>query len=270
MGAEARGPLMAAFPALPLWTDAYLADCGHLSDAEHGRYLLLLMAMWRAPECRLPNDDQFLARRFNRSGDDIRAQFRPLIVEFCQSDGNWIRQKRLTRERAYVRARSKKQSDVAKSRWNNGKGLYHGNAQRGIAPTPTPTPTPTPRRKKESTDAESPDARPASRVCPGGLPDSKDAAMKLQLQFEEFWQAHPGRGPHSNPKVAAQKKFEAAVKRGTDPAIIILGARNFRTASALAGTEPRYIVQAVTWLAQERWNEYQQAPEPPRLRAGMI
>jgi hypothetical protein len=93
--------------------------------------------------------------------------------------------------------------------------------------------------------------------------------MKLQLQFEEFWQAYPGRTPHSDPRSPAQKKFEAAVKRGTDPAIIILGARNFRTASALAGTDPQYIVQAVTWLNQARWNDYQQAPEPPRLRAGM-
>src|SRR4051812_21801143 len=61
------GAVMAEFPALPLWTDAYLADCGHLSDAEHGRYFLLLMAMWRAPECRLPNDNDWLARRFRRS-----------------------------------------------------------------------------------------------------------------------------------------------------------------------------------------------------------
>lgn len=127
---------MAEFPALPLWTDAYLADCGHLSDEEHGRYFLLLMAMWRAPECRLPNDDEWLARRFRRTVADIVSQFRPLIAEFCQTTGNWITQKRLAREHAYVRARGKKQSDAAKSRWEKEKGACHGNA-----PTPTPTPT---------------------------------------------------------------------------------------------------------------------------------
>ena len=29
---------MARFPSLPLFVDAYLADTGHLTDAEHGRY----------------------------------------------------------------------------------------------------------------------------------------------------------------------------------------------------------------------------------------
>jgi uncharacterized protein YdaU (DUF1376 family) len=145
---------MADFPALPLWTDAYLADTSHFSHAEHGCYLLLLMTMWRAPECRLPNDDQFLARRFNLSVDDIKAQFRPLIVEFCQSTGNWITQKRLTRERAYVSARTKKRSDAAKLRWNKGKGSYNADA-------PTPTPTPTVESKNSVSSLRSETAAPA-------------------------------------------------------------------------------------------------------------
>ena len=45
---------MADFPALPLFTDAYLADCGYFSDAEHGRYLRLLMRLWQSPDCYLP------------------------------------------------------------------------------------------------------------------------------------------------------------------------------------------------------------------------
>lgn len=38
---------MAEFPALPLWTDAYLADTAHLSYEEHGLYFHILMTMWR-------------------------------------------------------------------------------------------------------------------------------------------------------------------------------------------------------------------------------
>lgn len=53
---------MAEFPVMPFWTDAYLADTTHLTTLEHGAYLLLLFAMWRAPENRLPNDDRLLAR----------------------------------------------------------------------------------------------------------------------------------------------------------------------------------------------------------------
>lgn len=44
---------MAELPFLPLAVESYLADCGHLSDAEHGRYLLLLMELWRSPNCRI-------------------------------------------------------------------------------------------------------------------------------------------------------------------------------------------------------------------------
>ena len=132
---------MAEFPALPLWTDAYLAECAHLTDEEHGRYLLLLIAMWRSAECRLPNDDEWLARRFRRAAEDIRAQFRPLIREFCQTTGNWITQKRLTREMEYVRSKSKQRSEAAKSRWNKDKDRCGSNAaphQSRNAPTPTP------------------------------------------------------------------------------------------------------------------------------------
>jgi uncharacterized protein YdaU (DUF1376 family) len=160
---------MAEHAFFPLAIDAYLADCSHLTDAEHGRYLRILMELWRAPRQRLPNDDAWLARKFQRSVEAVQAELRPLIVEFCQSDGNWITQKRLTKEFKYVQAKSKKQSARAKSRWrekneknnatpdkgdiasdvgksleDNSNGSSRGNAARhasGNAPTPTPTPT---------------------------------------------------------------------------------------------------------------------------------
>ena len=52
---------MAEYPALPLWTDAYLADTTHLTDAEHGVYFQLVVHAWRSPDCRLPNDAKWLA-----------------------------------------------------------------------------------------------------------------------------------------------------------------------------------------------------------------
>lgn len=132
---------MSTFPSLPLFTDAYLADAGHLSDAEHGRYLLLLMAMWRAPDCRLPNDDEWLARRFRRTADEVRAELRPLIAEFMQTDGNWITQKRLKKEWKWCQERKIKNSAAAKSKWKKEKDICERNANTegaGNAPNPNP------------------------------------------------------------------------------------------------------------------------------------
>jgi uncharacterized protein YdaU (DUF1376 family) len=170
------GGTVAEFPALPLFTDAFMADCDHLTDAERGRYIHLLMVMWRSPKCRVPNDDAWLAKRFHRSIEQFQIDVRPVIAEFCNSDGNWITQKRLTREFRYVTERSQKQSERAKLRWNKGKNDAHayaatGIAASGIAPTPTPTPTPTQRKKDTSL-----------RSAPNGAPTRSD----LEREFYEF------------------------------------------------------------------------------------
>ena len=138
---------MAEYPALPIFIDAWSLDCAHLTDAEDGRYFRLCRLMWSQPECRIPNDDAWIARKLGRSVEDVQRDIRPIIAEFCQSDGNWITQKRLQKEWRYVRQHSKRQSAIAKSRWRKEKSACHGNAGRhvnGTAPTPTPTPTPTP------------------------------------------------------------------------------------------------------------------------------
>jgi hypothetical protein len=90
--------------------------------------------------------------------------------------------------------------------------------------------------------------------------------------FELFWRAYPSREPHPNPKKPAAHKFAAALKRGTDPAVIIAGAQRYADYIALDKTDPRFIKQAVTWLNQELWSE---AYKPPtgkllRMRVGAI
>jgi uncharacterized protein YdaU (DUF1376 family) len=141
-------PAVPEYPALMLFTDSYLADTTHLSEAEHGRYLLLLIHMWRAPARRLPNDDAWLARKFGKTEDEVRDHLRPLLAEFFKTDGNWLYHTRLDREYAHLKARSEKQSARAKSRWTKEKGASRGNASAGNAPTPT-----TPKRESPNGDS---------------------------------------------------------------------------------------------------------------------
>jgi uncharacterized protein YdaU (DUF1376 family) len=148
---------VAEFPALPFWTDAYLADCQHLSWAEHGIYLMLLVHMWRSPDGKIPNNDLWLAKRLRCTEQDVANAVRPIITEFCKCDGNWIWQRRLLDELAWVRKKQRKNAASAKSRWNKEKTdanaqLTHVQSQserisEWNAPTPTPTPTPTERKK---------------------------------------------------------------------------------------------------------------------------
>lgn len=71
---------MSAAPWMPLYVADYLADTAHLTAAEHGAYLLLIMHYWRAG--KLPSDGRQIARiarmnarEWDRSRDTIAAFF---------------------------------------------------------------------------------------------------------------------------------------------------------------------------------------------------
>src|SRR5262245_40971150 len=126
---------MAQFPGLLLWTDSWVADTAHLTRLERGTYHDLLVLMWRTTHCRVPNDDAWLSRHMRMTAEEAVAELRPIIREFCQTDGNYLFQKRLQKE--FVRAfqHSVQQSARAKSRWKKAKGLYGGNAAPALHPS---------------------------------------------------------------------------------------------------------------------------------------
>jgi uncharacterized protein YdaU (DUF1376 family) len=112
---------MSAFPSLPLFTDAFIADTGHLTAQETGAYMMLLMVAWRSSECHLPDDDEKLAR-WARVDRRTWLRIKPTVMEFWTlRDGFWT-QKRLSSERDIV----SKRADVARS---NGK---HGGRPKSL------------------------------------------------------------------------------------------------------------------------------------------
>jgi uncharacterized protein YdaU (DUF1376 family) len=114
---------MSAFPSLPLFTDAWVADTKHLSRLERGTYHDLLVLMWRSPLCRVPSDGVWLSKRLDMTVDEVEKELRPIIAEFCQLDGKWIVQKRLRREWDWCSKNSRKRSAAAKSRWAKEKDV---------------------------------------------------------------------------------------------------------------------------------------------------
>jgi len=89
---------MTSAPYMPLYVADYLADTTHLTQAETGAYLLLLMAMWRSGG-KLPNDDAKLAK-FSRSTARGWAAMRATIMEFFTIENGFISQRRLSAELA--------------------------------------------------------------------------------------------------------------------------------------------------------------------------
>lgn len=138
---------MSEFPSIPFFTDAYLADTRHLSTLEHGAYLLLLMMAWRQPDCRMPNDDDTLAKW---AGVDARTwkRIKPRVMAFWTlAEDRWS-QSRLSREREYVSKRAEvarkngKQGGRPKSLETNGSENPDGSVRDSKPKAPSPSPKP--------------------------------------------------------------------------------------------------------------------------------
>jgi len=157
---------MAQFPGLLLWTDAWIADTVHLSRHERGIYIDLLVLMWRTPGCRVPNDNNWLAKHMRMSAKEVSTELRPIIEEFCQSAGNYLCQKRLQKE--FVRAfrHSEKQAARAKRRWEKEKDLCRGNAAHALHPNQIHKRESYPGSAREEAEPEEAAEKKASRVSP--------------------------------------------------------------------------------------------------------
>lgn len=185
---------MAEFPAMPLWTDAYLADTGHLTTLEHGAYLLLLMTMWRAGGS-LPDDDVRLMR-FTKTNTAQWTKIKPVIMEFFHVEDGKISQKRLAREFDFVKTKREKASKSAKSKYLKNNNTEEANAEKRRANAPATTPTPTPINKKETSSPKK-----GTRIPADFQPDFDEAVrlgVPMQLvsqeaaKFRDYWTALTG------------------------------------------------------------------------------
>jgi uncharacterized protein YdaU (DUF1376 family) len=66
-------------PWMPLYVGDYLGDTGHLTTAQHGAYLLLMMHYWRKGE--LPDDDRQLSK-ITKLPLRTWCEYRPTLQDF--------------------------------------------------------------------------------------------------------------------------------------------------------------------------------------------
>lgn len=214
-------------PWMPLYIADYRADTAHLSAAEHGAYLLLIMHYWQTGG--LPTTDAPLARIACMTPAQWRSA-KSTISTFFTPD--W-KHKRIDEELAKTAEISSKRRIAAEQRHNKS----NANA---VQLDTQPLSQSQSKKEKENSIGRSPSAM---------RPDD----------FEKFWLAYPKRDG-ANPKAPARKIFLACVKAGVDPAVIVAGAAACRERDAAKVGTP-YIPQAVKWLRDRRWEDYA-APEP--------
>ncbi len=107
---------MALPPWMPFYPADYLASTGHLTCAQHGAYLLLILHYWS--KGGLPSDERQLARIARMTGREWRASRNVLAAFF---DDEW-RHERIEKELEKAIAKTAKRA-IAGSRGGTAKSL---------------------------------------------------------------------------------------------------------------------------------------------------
>jgi len=160
---------MSEYPFLPLSVDAYFRDTRHLSAAQHGAYLLLLMEAWQRPNSALPDDETILARLACMSASEWHDN-KDVILAFWKHDARskTYTQKRLLQTKDHVKRTSAKQASNAKSRWEKKKDTSHGNAKTDAKSMPESVPkaSQTDASQSQSQSTDSTPLPPTSKSAP--------------------------------------------------------------------------------------------------------
>lgn len=226
--------LVSAPPYMPLYVADYLSDTTGLTTEQHGAYLLLLMAMWRAGGS-LPNEGAKLAR-FARLTPAKWARLEADVMSlFTASDDGCITHKRLAAEFEKAAEKSSKRAAAGAL---GGKATSLKNKGSSAAKSQ--------RLPKHSIESESDSESKGEDSPPNPL-----LPISTVKPFDAFWEAYPNKVG----KRDAEKKFGKALERigGADPAAVIL--LGLTRAKASRKWAEGFIPNPATWLHQDRWND---------------
>lgn len=222
---------MSAPPYMQLYVADYLGDTRHLTTEQHGAYLLLLMAMWRAGGS-LPNDQRKLARmtgltaaRWGKIASDV--------VAFFDVANGVMTHRRVQKE-------LEKASQTSDHRRESGaRGGLAKSLKTNKADVASATVLP-----------EQIASKPLAYQTSEPLQDAKASCKRASDEFEEWYSGYP----HKVGRAAARKSYPTARRKASQ-------------AELVAGRD-RYVAEKpadhpwcnpATWLNQERWLDQPQA-----------
>lgn len=231
---------------MPLYIGDYLSDTMHLTTEQHGAYLLLIMAAFKAGGS-LPDDEEKLANLTKLSRYFFRKH-RPILAEFFTvADGVW-KHKRVMHEveRAFHIQLSNKQKarKAADTRWQKHRtsGNASGNApsidqpmlQAMLPDAPLPLPIPIPKDKE------------------------KRQLLPEPVGFVAFWKAWPS---HKR-KADRQTSLRRWIALGCEPraAEIVEKVEAWKRSPDWTKDDGEYIPAPEVWLNKRKFD----APAPKR------
>jgi uncharacterized protein YdaU (DUF1376 family) len=182
-------------PWMPLYVGDYLGDTGHLTTAQHGAYLLLMMHYWRKGE--LPDDDRQLSK-ITKLPLRTWCEYRPTLQDFFHS--GW-RHKRIDAELGRMMRVSEKRA-IAGQKGGLGSALARmklENASRSRQPPQRAIASPSLARAATGADHSHPDSY---QNLPPGKTRSADAST-------------PHAGETEKPGIAVSPELAAYVARRT-------------------------------------------------------
>lgn len=231
---------MADYPALPLFTDAYLGDTQHLTLEEHGAYLKLLMIAWRSPRCAVPADDKRIATMLG-IGVKKWLRMKPAIVEFFteraresspESEKEFV-QKRLLKERKWIDEKQKQRSKA---------GKRSARKKKETAPTDDGTTEPTGSATKRPTKGQLTHThiRESYNPPPSDARASNEKTVSLVVVGfaelrERFWPDHPN---FAAPTMTLESQARGYLAAGATPDMILGCVEKRMTAMAQTGEPP--------------------------------
>lgn len=184
---------------MPFYVADYLADTMHLTAAEHGGYLMLILHYWKSGP--IPDDDSRLAT-ISRMGDAWSNASSTLRAFFKQQDGMLVHS-RIDREKSDAldnKSRNKARAvTAANKRWgNDASSNATSMPQAMLDECPSPSPSPSLKTKPNSKASAT-----ATRLPEDWIPSDleieflKSERPELNLNFvadryRDYWISQPG------------------------------------------------------------------------------
>lgn len=262
---------MASPPYMPLWVADYLADTSHLTPAQHGAYLLLIMNYWQRGG-PLPDDDLRLARIARMTRRDWLHN-RGVILDFFTKQESLLVHPRIESELSRASAKSLKNSAAGRTSAERRFGARSTHVQ--------PLDPDKIRGEKKGSDKSEPtkDQPGADRDCDdlsgeppsgGEHQDENELGEHYTAPFEKWWSEYPNKTGKRKASLAYSEAFKRLGGRtaGVDRVhgFLLSAVAAQATVWRRKGIVGKFIPHPTTWLTQSRWEDGDVKAELDRVR----